>query len=859
MVEELSIGRGLPLVGVRSTVRTHAALQNDPHFPELAARLLTVAAREEEAARRGRSQAFVHRVFSSGDQGASQWGSYVGQLEAAAQRGPLSTRELRSLAAQAPGGSSAAFQELVSILSEPDREIFAASLLNLAERNLDRDGFPLLTQELLTLAAAHPRTRARAQSLLTVMAGGGSFAQQLEYQAPHLLNELSSPVTLGSFALAGLAARGASFAVFSRSARYSFSTLVASEGAAWLAEVPTLVLTRRLGAQLFLGGENLWEGRDIGLEMLLVAGPFLLLRGASNAFEFAAPTLRRAFQNTQGEVSSFGHFAMGGTRFGTEVSAMMLGNSFNAAVGLSPQPYSAWNNFYQSLLATGNMRLAGRLLERSGLVGFSELLAAQKARLIQASSTSFDHFSPPWQSFLEPWGVTGQDFVLATAGSGGVRRPFDVRNEVFMVGEGPGGGGSGGEGPPGSGPKSSPGRLSVLSALLRGSMKEYLAESGPQETRLRWAASRLTELLDRMGEQPDLANDQPFAQALAEVRAALAEAQQTESKIGRSWRTLKVLMQDFSETHPRPEVIQEAQTQEQNLERDQAQRAQELRELNRLQKILGAIGKFGNSERLQGHLKNAATRLNQLFRGTLKWTIPGMRRGAAPDARLQDHLQATMMGLSAKGWGLESPTAQELRGEAGRLGEDLDSELEFLHQTALLTAERKFNPEGLTEAVQALAAQNRVSEKSSAAMILTAEALSHYFHRTTESPEPFVVLNAHPNSGPLQDHFRDLNSLLDDGIPMVDGLSALGQESLASDYLVTGLYVLMRSHGDPANLREGIRAAQEAQLIGFHPSIPLSLFGAAHGRELLPRDLLPPQTQLDRFLEHALPKESEKK
>ncbi|HEX5034662.1 MAG TPA: hypothetical protein VFW62_09295, partial [bacterium] len=84
-------------------------------------------------------------------------------------------------------------------------------------------------------------------------------------------------------------------------------------------------------------------------------------------------------------------------------------------------------------------------------------------------------------------------------------------------------------------------------------------------------------------------------------------------------------------------------------------------------------------------------------------------------------------------------------------------------------------------------------------------------------------------------------------------LRQLGVYSDATDFWFTGLQIFLQSKGDAARLTQGLEAARQSRLPGFHPSVAVSLFGAAHGRKNLPPGLwsqtLDPESYLRRALE----------
>jgi len=353
-------------------------------FVRAASILLRVGAEEELQQAQSSAGAWVHRLTGSGSESLQAWQSYRSQLNQSLDSENLRMSDLHRVALQSPAEHDSVFGQLTSILAETNPEFMATSLLSLAEDCLQRGDHPRLAETLLTMAADNPATRDRAFEVARIASGGGSFAQQLEFQAPQLLRNLASPLMLGSFGLANLASRSASLLVLARSTRLTLGTLVASEGAALLSEVPALVLSRRIGEQLFVGGHNLLAPQSLGHEMLTALGPFALLRGTSNVFGATAPALRQfsAFRNSVGEFNGLGSAFTQSAQFGSEVFAVMLGNSLNAYAGLTPPVHSTSENFIQGLLTVGHMRIASHILDSSGAFKISDQLAMQRGLLI---------------------------------------------------------------------------------------------------------------------------------------------------------------------------------------------------------------------------------------------------------------------------------------------------------------------------------------------------------------------------------------------------------------------------------------------------------------------------------------------
>jgi len=75
--------------------------------------------------------------------------------------------------------------------------------------------------------------------------------------------------------------------------------------------------------------------------------------------------------------------------------------------------------------------------------------------------------------------------------------------------------------------------------------------------------------------------------------------------------------------------------------------------------------------------------------------------------------------------------------------------------------------------------------------------------------------------------------------------------SRAPEYLASGLWVLAKSQGNNGQLLDLMNQARSMNVRGFHPTIPASLFGAAHGYNELPKEIFSEKFNPDRFLERT--------
>ncbi len=877
--------------------------------------LLVLAAAEVEARQRHAAGAWSAGLFSARAAAAEPWGAYLRRLERVLASEELDLETVRYLAAERPGAGDEGFDEFRALLGEDDPGLFSQSLLALAQRNLRRGRDLSFSRELLRLAQTHPATRGRAERELSLLGGGGGVLAQVEHQAPHLLRELCSPVSLVSFGTAIYVARAASVAVLARASRFGWGTLLASEGAALAVEVPTLTFTRRLGHQMFVGGEGVFAGGGLRQELLAGYTSFGLLRAAGNGLQLAAPGLRRAagLNQASGAFTPSGRALFETLRFGVEFGALSAGHSLNVALGLEPQPALGAQPWLQSLLTLGHMRLAGRLLDRLGfqplhgvaeaqrrhlasgrlqeLLGDSQLrpehpLHARVSRELEGALAD-GRLGPLTLERWIAWQGLGREAEIATAmgrrgltqsarwfrpsasaessgpdwGLGllpapafvGVRpRARDPRLEhvalMSMDGEN---GGRGGK------PEAPPTRREVVLELLQQNLTEYTARAETRDTVLGKAAKRLQDLLARLNERPDLANDEAFARSLQEVEIELQAAQEHGSALQRSVETLKVLFRRSAASgHEalKPEVVEQKSAE---IEADEAQRSAFATSLGKMQEVLQRARDFGWSEELYAQLGRAQSALNGFY-GKTVYRIPGLnrllRRAASPEEILQRRHGAVLgLALVAEPGFSESPVTQRLRGASPERILHQDVELELLHEGVLLAAHQAWKPYDLQDSLSRISEVYRAGEETRAAMNLTAQAINLLVQQGPRAPDLIEALKTMPESLAFHDRFLDLAALRDPQGDLRIGLQQLGVQPTAPDYLASGLLLFFRSGGDGARLTELLQAARESGAPGYHPSIAVSLFGAAYGRKAIPEALLPGGGQTEAFLIRAFP------
>jgi len=187
--------------------------------------------------------------------------------------------------------------ELRNLLEESQPELRTEGLLALAEELLRRD-HPSAAAELFNLMAsehASPEV-SRARQRLEAMQGRGPLDQRLELLGRSFMARATDPAMIASFGLAGAVANAVRLSVagtlVTRSATCwtrGFGLRLASGFAAYAAEVPTLVATRRSFASV-AGAEG--EGPSLSQELSSTA----LFLGVMQLSGFTGGAASRAFR-----------------------------------------------------------------------------------------------------------------------------------------------------------------------------------------------------------------------------------------------------------------------------------------------------------------------------------------------------------------------------------------------------------------------------------------------------------------------------------------------------------------------------------------------------------------------------------
>lgn len=798
--------------------------------------LIQVAAAEQSAQSTARAEAWVQGWLGDRNGEAVDWASYLGRIQALS--GEASISELKEITREAPSDGSTLLRELGSAIEEQDQELFAESLLSMARRNLEHR--PQFAVAALYAASEFPSTTARAQSLLAVLEGHGSFGDQFELQAPRLLRELTSPLALASFGTGIFLSRAVSLATLTRFSRLGWGSLLASEGAALAVEAPAMVLTHRIGDRMLHGGAATFTAQSLGHDVLAAYAPFALLRLSGNALVLGAPWLRR---NLMLEGAAGGR-VFSGLRFGAELGSLMLGHRFNATVGLE-QSVSGSQALYQGLLSLGHMRISGRIVEAMGLGSLGSVWESQRHELLRRSRETI-FFDGDMGSGLAFAGIPSRRFAPPRA------RNRSLNPEpMFMTKDGdstpPNSGGGNGGGGKGGGSEHS--RTALALQLFGQSLGEYSREYENRESFLGKVAGRLQKAL----EKPELMQDPSFANALHDMEVELEAASEHGSAARTAYERLKVLF-GRNQSEAEPVIPPEAKEEIENIAHDEDARSSWANGLAKMREILQKARQFGWNEELYDQLRTARNHLNNLYRNSSAWKIPGLDRllrRADPEAVLQRR-QGAVLGLAVLN-GHETATVRALRDPSAPPSANGNLALELLHQSMLTAARRRWEPDALDSEILGLASRFGADEEATAAMMLSAAAVQRMVQGGPRNSDLLEFLEKRDESiGHFADRFLQVRAFRAAGVEPGRGLVQLAGRKDAEDYWFSGLQLYLQTQGDPARLAEGLETARRSRMVGFHPSIAVTLFGAAHGRQNLPPKLWASDFNFEGFLERAL-------
>ncbi len=722
---------------------------------------------------------------------------------------------------------SYSLQRLQSILGS-EGKILEESLFNLAEHNVKNETHPVLTQKILEFTSQQPSLKQPSEVLQNIIKGTASFFQKLEYQIPKLKRELFSPLNLIPFGVASFSGKLVTSAIFKGATRASWGTFLISESAALGAEVPVLVAARRIGTQMFVGGENLFRPQEIGKEVLATYAPFGFFRVSHNLFNFITPSL--------------GQIPTSPFRFSSDLAAVMAGHSFNQAVGLSlPEYHQGFDALFGAVFTVSEIRLTGKIID--GAFGRS-------LRKVDWNN----HLS--WKNLQEKSFISPLKPAFAEASLS------KISIEPILMANDSKGGGSGKDDPQTTSGKTS--RAGVVIESIRKNLTDYLAITRDHDTVLSRAALRLKTLLDLWKQHPQWISDPKFAEQLSEIEQEIGAVKEMQSSIPSLVDKMKSYVRNSNAHFEEP--LFEKLKENGAIEKDEKQRTLLVTSLRLLRLSLEKIGQRGYTARLKEQLSRATALLNQLWKDKV-WLPPPSIFPLVSKPE-QQRREGALLGLSTNNrpLGKNSPLAHELHSGKQLNLFAMDLELELLHQTILLTTTKTTKTEEeLLYSVGQLAQKYQASEASSTAMILTAELLYRYFKYGENFTNLPIFLSEHPRIGSLRERIFNVLAFQDPKIELKDGLALLGSEAVAPDYLTSAIMllmraiVLMRANKDPRKQQKLgwlFMAAEASNVPGFHLSIPLSLFGAIYGRKNLPTQFVFTKKEADLFLEQAL-KESQ--
>ena len=138
------------------------------------------------------------------------------------------------------------------------------------------------------------------------------------------------------------------------------------------------------------------------------------------------------------------------------------------------------------------------------------------------------------------------------------------------------------------------------------------------------------------------------------------------------------------------------------------------------------------------------------------------------------------------------------------------------------------------------------------AMLSSAWAVRRLIEGGPKSTDLLEFLTERDEAQYFSDRWLHLRNLRGKSIEPGSALHQLTHGKQAADYWFTGLHLFLQSQGDPARLNQGLEVGRRSRLPGFHPSIAVSLFGAAHGRKNLPQRLWSVDLDPEEYLRRAL-------
>jgi hypothetical protein len=200
----------------------------------------------------------------------------------------------------------------------------------------------------------------------------------------------------------------------------------------------------------------------------------------------------------------------------------------------------------------------------------------------------------------------------------------------------------------------------------------------------------------------------------------------------------------------------------------------------------------------------------------------------------------------------DSPLATRLRGAEILLNRGDNRELELLHQSILFAAHYDGMLSRLKNRIRPLAQEYGANESQTLAMRLTGESIANLMRNKWDLDSLLPQLQKASHGDPMESSLRSMEHMLRQGTDLQTGLVHFGGRPNAEYYFLTGLFVALRSRGDGRSFnRELLPEALSYQIEGFHPSIAVSMFGAARGRSELFSELFTKDFNPRAYLERA--------
>lgn len=720
----------------------------------------------------------------------------------------------------------------------------------------------------------------------------------LSFKIQNFIQELTAPLSLGSFGAGIALGRLATAGFLARSTRWTGVTFLGSQAAGLAGEITGMTLSRRLGAQVFLGASNPWNPGEVAHEMLLMAAPFALLRGSQLLLAKMGPLPASSW------ISS--------ARLGADVSAVMAGHGVNGLI--DPENHRPGDPplWYAALLTVAHMRLAGHILAPLASPTLDRVIGAREHRLRTPSDLQHPE-GPGLPLALSRWAPAEGPRL-----QGPGKTSLPNASQVRMMGGNP----EGSTKPKAaeSSPPPSSDRGEAIEAELESRMRELQKEASkyPVGEKLEGVAERLQGLLDRFlsGEH---VRPSDFEHDLVEIEGEINRVKDKKNRLGEIIKNTLVFLDQVRtpETGKEPSSPKAAMVPEDVSEAGQpwvggvvgglalsirdgvkgivnrflgrvsnpqpkSPSAPEGTKLNETEEKIRAIRQKLNAKAVQGTRLQEVLRNLELLRryllvanrrgleGRVLWSLnaniaklkesfPGLKWKTIPWSQAAGELAArrngAILGLGMRTAEMEFDTtlARRLRGESTEDGREikLDRELEVIQQSLLLGAGWQGSPRKMRPHLDRMISDYGVGNHAEVTTRLAAEATYQMVMGKLSKDRLLDFLLSKTSGGPLENAVKGLSTVLKVPGSDVDSLGFLTREAASENLLLSSLGLLLRSGGETEVFARELRRLEQLGGPGFHPSLALTFFGAAHGQENLPADFLPKDFDQENYLRRA--------